>query len=315
MAIPGVLSTKGRIERAAALGLCLCLLAPWLSAAVQAATYVSGAIVSDTQWRAQDGPFEVVGDVHVTSGAILTIEPGVTVYMRENTSLIIDQGALRALGTPIQAVTITSYRDRTGDTPAPGDWGELRLRDGTVEANTLLQHTRIRYGHGIACERAGATFNNVSIAGHAAAAITSDLHCSLAGSGNSAQDNALNAIAVPGGDITGTVKWGLRGIPYFVTSGVVSVGASPTIGSIVPASIQQGDTLALVVTGTGLAGLASARFDNPGLTALVLPGSTATQANLAVSAALGAAVGASTLHLLVEAGEVRLDDSFAVTRL
>src|SRR5262245_33164949 len=98
MAILGVLSTKGRIERAAALGWCLCLLGTGLPAAVQAATHVSGTIVSDVQWRAQDSPFEVVGDVHIASGATLTIEAGVTVYMRENTSLVVDQGALRALG-------------------------------------------------------------------------------------------------------------------------------------------------------------------------------------------------------------------------
>jgi hypothetical protein len=198
MATLGVPSTTGRIGRAFALGFWLCL-----PAAVQAATNVSGAIVSDTQWRAQDAPFEVVGDLYVTNGATLTIEAGVTVYMRENTSLVVEQGALRVLGEADRPVIITSHRDRAGDTPAPGDWGQLRLRDGTVDANTLLQHARIRYGHGIACERAGGTLHNVSIDDHAAEAITSDLHCSLAGSGNSAQGNLLNAIPVPAGDITG----------------------------------------------------------------------------------------------------------------
>src|SRR5262245_16240726 len=140
MAILGVLSIKGRIERAAALGWCLCLLATGLPATVQAATYVSGTIVSDVQWRAEDSPFEVVGDVHVANGATLTIEPGVTVYMRESTNVVVDQGALRALGASAQPITITSHRDWPGDTPAPGDWGELRLRGGTVAANTLLQH-------------------------------------------------------------------------------------------------------------------------------------------------------------------------------
>ena len=288
MAIPGVSSTTGRLGRAIALGFWLCL-----PAASHGATNVSGAIASSTQWRAQDGPFEVVGDLYVTNGATLTIEAGVTVYMRESTNLVVEQGALRALGNADQPVTITSYRDRLGDTPAPGDWGQLSLHNGvgTVDANTLLQNARIRYGRGVVCEHAGVTLNNVVIADHAGAAISADLACSLAGSGNSAQGNMLNAVAVPAGDITGNVKWGLRGIPYFVASGVVSVGASPTIGSITPNSIQQGDTVTMVVGGTALAGLADARFDNPGLTVQLLPGSTATQTNLSVSAAISAATG------------------------
>ena len=310
MAIPGVSSTTGRLGRAIALGVWLCL-----PAASHGATSVSGAIASSTQWRAQDGPFEVVGDLYVTNGATLTIEAGVTVYMRESTNLVVEQGALRALGNADQPVTITSYRDRLGDTPAPGDWGQLRFRDGTVDANTLLQNARIRYGQGVVCEQAGATLNNVVIADHAGAAISADLACSLAGSGNTAQGNTLNAVAIPAGDITGNVKWGLRGIPYFVASGVVSVGASPTIGSITPNSIQQGDTVTMVVGGTGLAGLADARFDNPGLTVQLLPGSTATQANLSVSAAVSATTGPTRLRLLVDAGEASLPNGVSVTRL
>ena len=50
-----------------------------LFADVQAATYVSGSISSDTTWTKANSPYRLTGTVFVNSGVILTIEPGVIV--------------------------------------------------------------------------------------------------------------------------------------------------------------------------------------------------------------------------------------------
>ena len=166
--------------RAAAGGLVAALLA--VASGADAASVVSGTIQSDTTWRAQDGPFDVAADVTVAGGATLTIEAGVTVHMRAGVNLSVEQGALRALGTAAQPVVITSVRDQTGDTPAPGDWGTLRFLAGTIGAATLLERVEIRYGSGLALEQASATFNYVTVAGHSGPAIAIDLRSSLHGS-------------------------------------------------------------------------------------------------------------------------------------
>ena len=46
---------------------------------VSAGTSVSGTISSDEEWKLADSPFQVTGNVVVSSGVTLTIEPGVTV--------------------------------------------------------------------------------------------------------------------------------------------------------------------------------------------------------------------------------------------
>jgi hypothetical protein len=50
-----------------------------LFADVQAATYVSGPISSDTTWTKANSPYRLTGTVFVNSGVLLTIEPGVIV--------------------------------------------------------------------------------------------------------------------------------------------------------------------------------------------------------------------------------------------
>jgi hypothetical protein len=125
---------------------CLVAALATVAGAAPAATVVSGSIQTDTAWRAQDWPFEVAGDLTVSSGATLTLEAGVTVHMRTSASLTVEQGALRVLGTLAQPVVITSIRDQAGATPTPGDWGSLRFLDGTIDAVTLLENSAGKIG-------------------------------------------------------------------------------------------------------------------------------------------------------------------------
>jgi hypothetical protein len=214
--------------------LILCLTA---AGSALAGTSVSGPITSNTIWTLANAPYTVTADVTVDSGAVLTIEAGVTVHLNAATNLIIKNGALTALGTAAAPIVFTSYRDiaNPNPSPAPGDWGHLQFRAGTLSSATSLNHVQVRYGSGIALTAASPTLNNINIVNNNGPAIAIDLQSSPVGSGLSATGNTLNGILVPAGDITGTVRWALTGIPYVVAQGIVGIG-TPTI-SISPTAL------------------------------------------------------------------------------
>jgi len=282
---------------------CSWLLATLLPSLALSQTTVGGAIATNTTWSAAAGPYLVNSDVVVQNGAQLIIEPGATVYVGAGRSISVQSGALRAIGTAAAKIVVTSDRLRTGANAAAGDWNSLLFASGTT--NTRLEHVVVEYGSGVVVNGSAPTFNNVDIRYHAGPAVSVDLSASPSGSGNSATGNQLNAILVPAGDINGSVTWGVRGIPYLVASGTLSVGASPSIISVTPNSIEQGETRTLTVTGSRLTNVANAQFEAAGVTAQVLPGASATQAQLSVTATEQAALGQADLSLLVDAGKAR----------
>ncbi|MFI3221706.1 MAG: hypothetical protein QX191_01590 [Methylococcaceae bacterium] len=275
-----------------------------------AQTPVSGAIAVNTHWTSANSPYLLSGDVVIQNGAILTIDPDVTVYMGANTNLNLQAGSIQALGTSANPISVLSDNTRLAQNAAPGDWKQWVFNAGTV--NTRLEHVLFQHGSGLAVIGSAPVFNFLTINNHQGAAISIDLAASPSGVGNQATGNTINGITVPAGDINGIVNWGLRGIPYVVDSGVVSVGISPSIISITPQLIQQGATNTIEINGTRLTGLASVQFDNTGLTAEVLPGATDTQASLSVKATATAAIGASAAIILVDAGEIIVADALTV---
>jgi hypothetical protein len=276
----------------------------------QADTNVGGAIAENAVWSAAQGPYVVTSDVIVQNGATLTIEAGTTVYMGAGASLTIQAGSIQSLGTTQNSIRVTSQKVQAGQSPAAGDWNQWVFNAGAV--NTKLEHILIEYGKGLAVNGSAPIFNYLNISNHQGPAIAIDLAASPSGVGNQASGNALNAVAVPSGDIAGGVTWGLQGIPYLVASGTVSVGASPTVTSVSPASVQQGETLTVALAGTRLSGLSRGSFDKAGLTADVVAGGSDTAVNLTVNVAAGAAVGTSALLLLADAGEIRIPNAITV---
>lgn len=283
-----------------------------LSASAQAATSVSGPITTNTVWSAAQSPYEVTSDVTVDNTATLTIEPGVTVYMDPSTNLVVNSGALRAIGTSAQPIVFTSVADNGTGTPAAGNWGSLRFLNGTNDGTTLLEHAEVRYGQGVVITSASPTLNYVKIMNNSGPAISIDLNSSPGGIGLQASGNGLNGVLVPAGEITAAVLWRLQGIPYIVNQGIVSVGKAPTVTSVSPNQIAQGQTITMTVNGTRLSGADRLVFDDSMVTATVQPGGTDTSFTAQVSALPQTLEGGLGIEVLVAAGKVRLDNAMTV---
>ncbi len=298
--------SQGRIALAILLTLAASYAAP-----ASAQTNVSGAINASTTWSAANSPYLVSADITIQSGAVLTIQPGTTIYMAAGRSVVVQSGSIQALGTAGSPILVSSDAVRTGGAGAPGQWARWVFNSGAGASR--LEHMVFEFGQGLAVNGSAPVFNYLNLRNHAGAAISIDLAASPSGVGNQASGNTQNAVLVPAGDITGTVSWGLRGIPYLVSAGSLSVGASPAIASLVPTAIEQGETVLVTVSGERLTGASSATFSSAGLTAQIRPGATATQLQLDVTAAGNATVGATALTLLVDAGLARRNAAMNVT--
>lgn len=283
-----------------------------LPLAASAQTAVSGAIGGDTRWSAADSPYLLSGEVVVQGGATLSIDPGVTVYMAVGARLTVQAGTVRAIGTAALPIRVLSDKTRQAQAAAPGDWDQWVFGSGTT-SNTRLEQVVFEHGKGLAIRGAAPVLNYVDIRNQQGAAITVDLAASPSGVGNRASGNALNGIAVPAGDVTGSVRWGLRGIPYVITAGSVSVGASPSLSSVSPATVEQGQTVTLTVNGSRLTGLGSAAFDRAGLTLTPFSGGSSSQLFMQLKVDAAATPGAAGLRLQVDAGEVLLANAISVT--
>ena len=273
---------------------------------VHAATMVSGAVTTNTTWSLAQSPFQVTADVVIQNGAILTIEPGVSVLFDAGKNLTVGIGSLNARGTAGQPITFTSSLDQAGSTPAAGDWGQIRILDASNDATTVVEHADIRYGQGITVQSASPTFNYLKLSNNLGAAISIDLASSPKGVGNQATGNTLNGVSVPAGDVLGTVTWGIKGIPYVVEAGVVSVGTSPAISTLNISEIQQGETLNAIIAGTRLTGAQSVSFSKTGITAIVQSGATDASVPIQLNAGVNSVLGLSDIVLQVAAGRPNL---------
>lgn len=278
---------------------------------VRAATNVSGVLLQDTQWTLENSPYQVTGDVYIQSFATLTIHAGVTVRFEPGTNLIVERGALRALGTDLLPIVMSSYRDISGSTPAAGDWGQLRFLDEASDSATLLEHVDVRYGKGLVMRSASPRLNYVRITGHQGPAVDIDLKSSPAGVGNSAENNTLNGVVVPAGDILSDVTWGLQGLTYIVREGIVSIGQTPVIAAMIPAQVHQGESIDVVLQGSRLDAAESVLFDNPGISAEIIA-SSATRVDLRLRVDASASLGHSGLRAQVAAGAVGFSDAVTV---
>lgn len=96
----------------------------------------SGPITADETWCAANSPHLLTGDVTVSPGVTLTVEPGTVVGGNTTVELNV-QGHLIAIGTPAQPITFTSATNT-----APNQWSGLVFEGGTGE----MEYTLVRYG-------------------------------------------------------------------------------------------------------------------------------------------------------------------------
>lgn len=87
---------------------------------------VPGTISTDIVWTPSAGPYSVGGNVTVSAGATLTIQPGTTVYFASGASLTVN-GRLLAEGTETQRIRLTR-------TPGASDgWAGVRLNNSNLD--------------------------------------------------------------------------------------------------------------------------------------------------------------------------------------
>lgn len=76
-------------------------------------TNVSGNITTNTTWSKSNSPYKLTSNIGVTTGSVLTIEPGVEV-IRENDYTIIINGSLIASGNSTDSIKfISNYSSAT----------------------------------------------------------------------------------------------------------------------------------------------------------------------------------------------------------
>ena len=276
-----------------------------------AQTTVTGPIEANTRWALSGSPYLVRDNLFINGGATLTIDAGVTVYVAPAARVQVVSGSIVALGTAAQPIVIASDKVRLGQAPQAGDWGPWLFTSGTTASR--LEHVKLQHGKGMVLEAASPTLNHVEWQSHQGAALTIDLQSSPVGVGLKAVGCGVNGIVVPAGDLTGSVKWALRGIPYVVQGGKLSVGASPRLSSVSPASVERGQTVTLTVNGARLGGMSAPTFNQPGLPLTPFSGGSASQVFLQLKVADDAPLGAAALRMQVDAGEVELLNAITVT--
>ncbi|MBM7072982.1 hypothetical protein JQC92_13250, partial [Shewanella sp. 202IG2-18] len=112
----------------------------------------SGVISQRTVWSA-DKVHLIEGNVRVTSGVELSIEPGTVIKFKTGTNLQVD-GALNAVGSSNARIYFTSFRDDSvgGDTNQDGysqgqagDWSGLYFTDTVADNLTKLAYIENRF--------------------------------------------------------------------------------------------------------------------------------------------------------------------------
>jgi hypothetical protein len=101
-----------------------------------AETTVSGTLTGNVTWSAAAGPYRIQGDVTLTPSAVLTIEPGTTVFFETNARLII-RGRLAAIGTPDAPIWFTRR-------PGASTWDGLQFLDSMQD--NRIAHAILEYG-------------------------------------------------------------------------------------------------------------------------------------------------------------------------
>lgn len=92
------------------------------------ATDVSGLISTNTTWTKANSPYVVTGNILVSEGIILTIEPGTEIRFDASKAIQIN-GTLIARGTADDSIRFTS-----NTVQEPGAWGNITFDNSSIDA-------------------------------------------------------------------------------------------------------------------------------------------------------------------------------------
>ncbi len=113
---------------------------------------VSGAITSNTSWTAADGPYRVIANLTVNSGATLTIQAGASVYLSSGVNLTVANGGrLLAEGTSNAPIRFTRAPTDTAN------WGGITINGGAGTPETRITYTRFEFNGSTAIHSSGGT--------------------------------------------------------------------------------------------------------------------------------------------------------------
>ncbi len=219
--------------------------------ATVSATQVCGPLSTDTTWTLASSPYDVCAltGVTVLAGAILTIQPGVTVQFEAgNADHLTVIGGLVALGTAAQPIVLTGVLTAQGSwagllvdgstaTPASASLDYVTISDGGTSGSTgagfSADHASVTINHSAINNSAGYglygtqntqfTVQNVSFDSnaHDAVGLGSAVN-DLLMTGLTATNNNANAIHILGPNVAvaGNRRWANPGIPYLVDANV-----------------------------------------------------------------------------------------------
>ncbi|MCE5263991.1 MAG: DUF799 family lipoprotein [Deltaproteobacteria bacterium] len=102
---------------------------------------LSGPLKADGFLILSRSPYRVTGDVTVTGGAVIHVEPGVVVQYDRNTSIVVEEGGVVARGTAELPIVFTA----SGAAPAPGSYSSAFRFTKRTQANSVFSYCVVRY--------------------------------------------------------------------------------------------------------------------------------------------------------------------------
>jgi hypothetical protein len=250
--------------------------------------FAGGVVVADLTLTKACSPYTISEYIEVNEGAVLTIEPGVTLAFEGGVGLDVGAataGKLVAIGTAQDPIIFTS----SSSPPLAGDWRSIHLWDGTL-AGTQIAYANLGYcgadrsgcivGDGVAPNRVtldhltighvgpdsdgileydrdsnfiitNSTFNDIASDRYA----ISVLAPSFAGIGSTNTFAGGAKIEVAGGTISTTTSWADPGTTIAVTSDTLFVeGPTNPVFTLGPGLTIAFDTLGEFAVGFAMPG-------------------------------------------------------------
>jgi hypothetical protein len=217
-------------------------------------TEVSGTVAEDTVWTKDQSPYLIRSTITISPNVILTIEPGVEIFIVQNQDFIVD-GTLRAVGNEENPIVFT------GTAQVPGWWRSINIRN---EGSAFLEWCEVSF--------AGASAGvGILKAGSGSLRITNSIIRRVRGDGlrisagyssfeslnntfmyntngirvginSSFSDQTSNFLAnevdihLDGGTISTNVRWGASSDYSMTVTGDVSIGAGASL-EIAPGTV------------------------------------------------------------------------------